>query len=213
MENEAKKSIGSIQLDNEVKPAIKADGVRKADRQTEPGSTHRARKGKKQLSTTRHGMLSRHPREALMKAGANPRELQRIERSLREEFPPKGIIGHIWFDRALSCYWRCSLIALKEKHVFAAENQPVNFKERVEQAEQAFVLAATSGNSKSGDIQPSDFLKNLSIMQRYDAHFFREFCRALSFLLASQGAGDAGLTLLLGKTFGQHKDVSEETND
>ena len=73
--------------------------------------------------------------------------------------------------------------------------------------------ALVSGNSKSGDNQPSDLLKNLSIMQRYDAHFFREFYRALGMLLALQGAGDAGLTLLLGKTFGQHKDVSEETND
>ena len=35
MENEAKKSIGSIQLDNEVKPAIKANGVGGDDRQAE----------------------------------------------------------------------------------------------------------------------------------------------------------------------------------
>jgi hypothetical protein len=212
MENEAKKLIGSTQLDSGVNPAIKVNGVG-GDDHAEASSTHRARKDKTQSATTRHGVLSSHPREALIKAGANRRELQRIERSLREELRPKGIIGQILFDRLLSCLWRCSLIALKEKNVFAAENRPCNFKERLEQADQSLALRILNINSNISDNQPIDLLKNLSITQRYDAHFFREFSRALDMLLALRGGEDAGLTLLLAKTFGQNKDVSGETND
>jgi hypothetical protein len=95
-----------------------------------------------------------------------------------EELRPKGIIGQILFDRLLSGLWRCSLIALKEKNVFAGENRPGNFEERLEQPNQSLVWALVSGNSEPGDNQPSDLLKNLSITQRYDAHFLGIFSGA-----------------------------------
>jgi hypothetical protein len=211
MENEHEKLIGGTPPDSEIKSKTKTDGVSANERQLKRAVTPHARRGKK--NTTGRGILSSNPREALINAGENIQVLGRIERSLREELQPMGTIGQILFDRLLSCLWRCSLIARKEKNVFAAENQPGTFEERFELAKQSRLLALAGGNSKAADNQSGDLLKNLLIMQRYDAHFFREFYRALGMLLALRGAGDAGLILVLAKTFGQNKEISGETND
>jgi hypothetical protein len=211
MANEHNELIGGTRLDSESKSPTKTEGMSANDRQLKRAVTPYARKGKK--TTIGRGILSSNPRQALIDAGENIHELVRIERSLREELQPIGAIAQILFDRLLSCLWRCMLIARKEKNVFAAENQPGTFEERFELAKQAGKLAFVSGNSNPGDNQPAHLLKNLSITQRYDAHVFREFYRALGMLLALRGGGDAGLTLLLAKTFMQNKDVSGETND
>lgn len=184
---------------DEVKCTLKRDGVT----QNEPAPAPYARKRK---NLTGHRILSRHPRQALVSAGENAHALDRIERSLRDELRPTGVIGQIIFDRLLSCVWRCLLIAKKEKTIFVPENQPGTFEERLEQARQSHMLALAAGDSKSGYNQASILLSNLSITQRYDAHYSRELYRALGMLLTLRGAGDTELTLLLAKTFGQNRE-------
>jgi hypothetical protein len=204
MENEHNNVIGGI------KSPSKTDGVSANERQLKPAVTPHARKKTKNLTG---GILSSHPRQALVAAGESIQVLARIERSLRQELQPIGAIAQILFDRLLACLWRCMLIARKEKNVFAAENQPGTYEERFELAKQARMLALAGGNSKSLDNQPADLLKNLAITQRYDGHCFREFFRALGLLLALRGGGDAGLTVVLAKTFGQNKEGSGESHD
>jgi hypothetical protein len=211
MENEHNKLIGGPPPNSEIKSPSKTDGVSANERQLKHAVTPHARKKTKNL--TGRGILSTHPRQSLIDARENIHVLARIERSLRQELQPIGAIAQILFDRLLACLWRSMLIARRERNVFAAENQAATYEERFELAKQARMLALAGGNTKSGDNQHGDLLKNLSITQRYDAHCFREFYRALGMLLALRGGGDAGLTLVLAKTFGQNKEGSGETND
>jgi hypothetical protein len=152
--------------------------------------------------TAGHRILSRHPRQALVKAGENIRLLERIEKALRAELQPTGIIGQIIFDRLLSCLWRCLLAARKEKDVLESEIQHGNFEQRLEKAKESQLLALAAGNAKSLHYQSDDLLQQLSIIQRYDAHYYKEVCRAVGILLALRGAGDAELAVLLNKTLG-----------
>jgi hypothetical protein len=187
--------------DKALKSGVQADaGV------PQSGPAPNARKDKRNVHTTHHGVLSRHPLEALAKSGENIRELRCIERMLRAELQPTGIIGEILFDRAWSSFLRCLLIARAEKNILAAE-EPVTFEERVRRAG---VMAAVTRSHKTCDDQPGEVLRNLSISQRYDCHFSREFFRALGMLLALRSAGNAGLTHLLTKSFAQNKDISVE---
>ena len=153
----------------------------------------RARTDQKQLHITNHNILSRHPLEALVKTGENVRELRRFERALLAEVQPEGIVAQCLFDRCLSSYLKGLLINSAEKNLFEAENRS---------------LALGGGHQND-----SDFFKNLSIIQRYDSHYSREFFKTLAVLLAIRGTGQAGLARVLGKAFAQGKDAVQETDE
>ena len=65
------------------------------------------------------------------------------------------------------------------------------------------------GDHKQRDVTSADALSQVAIVVRYDAHFSREFFRAVGMLLALKAAGDSGLTGQVEKTFGQNKDIYE----
>jgi hypothetical protein len=99
MPNEEEKFIGAPKADDE--PNIPAETVREKTRPVTATPTLQRRNGRK--PATGHGILSRHPRQALINAGSDSQELARIERSLREAVQPDGIIGELLFDRMLAC--------------------------------------------------------------------------------------------------------------
>jgi hypothetical protein len=167
------------------------------------------RKDQNHRHTTRHGVLSRHPLEALVKAGENVRALRGLEKSLRAQFQPKGLIEELMFDRAWSCILHCMLIARAEKRIFAEENQPPDFAERVRRSR---AMAVALGNNKVVD-RSENLLKSLSISQRYDSHYWREFNRAIGTLLLLRKGGLAGATQALGAAFRQNQDSSSEVDD
>jgi hypothetical protein len=196
MQNHDKSLIGGDAVENK---SFTEDGTR-----PEPIPATSTRKDKHQLHVTRHAVLSRHPLEALAGAGENIRELRRLERALRAQLQPRGIIAELLFDRCWSCFLKCLLIARAEKNLFEAENK--SFEERILEAN---TIALAGGQPKND----SDFFKNLSIIQRYDSHYSREFFKTLAMLLAIRGTGQAGLARVLGKAFAQGKDAVEETDE
>jgi hypothetical protein len=148
------------------------------------------RKDRRQLHATHHGVHSRRLYEALAKRGENVRELRRIELALRKELQIKGIFAEIFFDRMWACFLRCLLITIAEKDLFAEGNLAANFEERLKQAN---TLVLATGSSKDG----GGLLNGLSVLQRYDAHNWREFNKALGMLLELRAAGNDGLMCLL----------------
>jgi hypothetical protein len=148
-------------------------------------------------------------RRKIASRGENVRELRLIERSLRSELQPRGTLGDILFDRAWACYLRCLLIAIAEKSLFAVENRPKDFEERLRRANK---MALATGWADAEVNRSFDLLKDLSILQRYDSHYWREFCRALDMLFAERHAG-TGVAHLPSKTFTKNKDTAGETND
>jgi hypothetical protein len=170
----------------------------------------RPRKDKKRLHATRHAVLSRYPLEALARRGVNIRQLRRIERMLRAELKPTGIIAEILFDRAWSSYLRCLLIALAETHLFAPVDSRLNSTRTPQLQELELPTLVWLENNGSLVNLSVDLLKHLSIVQRYDNHFSREFFRAIDMLIAMRSGGEAGLTRQIEKTLGQIKDIYED---
>ena len=208
--NKIENNIDGELPDTEVKSATKTDGTKEDNGPLPSKPVARTRRDKQKLHTTRHGVQSRRLYEALASRGENVRELRLIERSLRSELQPRGILGDILFDRAWACYLRCLLIAIAEKNLFAVENQPEDFEERLRRANQ---MALATGRSDAEVNQSFDLLKDLSVLQRYDSHYWREFCRALDMLFVERHAGGTGVVLLPSKTFPKNKDTAGETND
>jgi hypothetical protein len=83
-------------------------------------------------------------------------------------------------------------------------------------------VACSSIDSSSGTKSPlpvdnqkmiTIFLKNLSIIQRYESHHSRQFFKTLAILLALRGTGQAGLARVFRKAFAQgKKDSTKETD-
>ena len=179
MENDEKDSS------NPVLPDADGEGAtQKVAGNQKMGAAEKAlpRKDKTGLHATRHGVLSRHPLESLVKSGENLRALRRLEKSLRDHFRPRGALEQILFDRAWSSLLHCLLVARAEKRIFAEENQPVGFDERVRRTR---TLMLATGNNRLIE-RPEDVLASLSIVQRYDAHYWHQFNRALEMLLESR---------------------------
>ena len=195
--------VGGDVLDIGVTSAKKNNG---ATENTDSNSMPKrgARTDQNQLHITHHNILSRHPLEALVKAGENSRELRRFERALLAEVQPQGIVAQCLFDRCLSSHLKGLLINRAEKHLFDAENK--SFEERLREANKMVLAGGQPQNE-------SDFYKNLSITQRYESHHCRQFFRTLAMLLAIRGTGQAGLARVLGKAFAQGKDATEETDE
>jgi hypothetical protein len=163
-----------------------ADGFSEPDR-----PQRRARTDKGKLHARHHGVLSRNPLTALIGLGENPRHLQKIKKMLRAELKPIGILGEILFDRAWSSYLRCLLIARTEAHLFMPVDQgDSKGMPQLKEMELPTLIfpEPCATNYRFSD----DLMKRLETALRYDAHYAREFYRAVAMLIASQSGGLAG---------------------
>jgi hypothetical protein len=163
-----------------------------------------SRKDKNRLHTTRHGVLSRYPLEALASLGENTRNLRRIARKFREELKPSGILANTLFDRFFSSYLRCLLAARAEAATFAPIDQPAgeprHFVSLKERDVPTLVIEDSSGAGEAH--LPADLLRQLALAARYDAHFSKEMYRALALLLVLRNGGEAALDQCVGKILG-----------
>jgi hypothetical protein len=143
MENDEKGSTGPAlpgKLDDDGATEKVVTGNKKI---ASPERAH-PRKDKNQLHATRHGILSRYPLESLVDSGEKLRALRGLEKSLRDQFQPRGALEQILFDRAWSSLLHCLLVARAEKRIFAEANQPRGFDERVRRTRA--VMVATGNN-------------------------------------------------------------------
>ena len=137
-------------------------------------------------------MLSRNPLKALIFLGENPRHLQKIKKMLRAELKPIGIVGEILFDRAWSSYLRCLLIARAEAHLFIPVDQG-DSNRMPELTEMELPTLIFPEPSATNFPFYDELMEHLEIILRYDAHYAREFYRAVALLIALQSGGIAGL--------------------
>ena len=182
MESDEKGSTHPASPDN--KPGDEGAAEKVVTGNQKIGSAKKAhpRKDKNQLHATRHGILARYPLESLLDSGENLRALRGLEKSLRDQFQPRGAFEQILFDRAWSSLLHCLLIARAEKRIFADENQPTGFDERVRRTR---ALIQATGNTKVVE-RPENFLATLSVVQRYDGYYWSQFNLALKMLLESR---------------------------
>jgi hypothetical protein len=168
------------------------EGVSRTECPERPPRAPRARKDKGSLHARHHGVLSRNPMQALIRLGENPRELLKIEKMLREELKPTGIVGKILFDRAWSSFLRCLLIARTEARLFMAVSQ--NDSDQMPELkvmELPTLVWSEAGATNYGF--SDDLMKHLETALRYDAHYAREFYRAVGLLVGMQTGGLTGL--------------------
>lgn len=167
-----------------------------------PKRAPRNRTDKARLHATKHGILARPLYEALVGRGENVRQLREIENALREELQPVGIIAELLFDRAWSSYLRCLLIVRTEARVLTPE-QPTDF---------SFVPGLPKIDTAPFCFDDITFshLQHLALVQRYDAHFSKDFFRFVALLLAMRDGGKAGLSKQFEKSFGKNRDQPEE---
>jgi hypothetical protein len=164
----------------------------------------RARKDKAGLHATKHGILARPLLEALARRGENIRQLRVIERMLREKLQRDGILAELLFDRAWSSFLRCVLIARTEARVLTSQGPPSDL---------SFIpnLPKLPKSDFSFDDISVLRLQQIALIQRYDAHFSRDFHRTVGLLMGMRHGGNAGLTKQLEKSYGKDKeDLSEE---
>lgn len=163
----------------------------------------RPRKDKATFHTTKHGILARPLLEALAHRGENIRQLRVIERSLREKLQIDGILAELLFDRAWSSFLRCLLIARTEARALTSQGPPSDL---------SFIpnLPKLPKSDFSLDDISIRRLQEIAIVQRYDAHFSRDFYRTLGLLMAMLHGGNAGLTKQLEKSYGKSKEYPTE---
>ena len=108
------------------------------------------------------------------------------------------------FDRMWSSFLRCLLIVRSEARVLTVDRPPkfleIDFPGLPKQEKPSF----------SFDDLSLPRLQFLALVQRYDAHFSKDFLRAMGLLIAMRDGGKAGLTRQLEKTFGKNKDDASE---
>lgn len=175
------------------------------------GSRQRGRTDRKRFHAIRHGVLSRHPLAALAHAGENIRQLRGIERKLRAELNPQGIVAEILFDRAWSSFLRCLLIARTEGELVTPIEKLMGRPSPPRLQQGPMPTLVFSEPVAATDLH-SDLITHLGTVVRYDAHFSREFYRAVGLLLAMRSGGDSGLTGMLVKTAGANKEFLEDPN-
>jgi hypothetical protein len=167
------------------------EGASRTDCPERPPRAPRERKDKGGLHARNHGVLSRNPLEALIRLGENPRELIKIEKMLRAELKPTGAFGKILFDRAWSSFLRCLLIARTEARLFMPVDQESDRMPELKEAELPTLVWSEAGATNCGF--SDDLMKHLETALRYDAHYAREFYRAVGLLVGMQTGGLTGL--------------------
>jgi hypothetical protein len=168
------------------------DGVSESDRPRRRRRATRARTDKGTLHAGHYGVQSRDPLAALIRLGANRRQLLKIKKKLRAELKPTGILGDILLDRAWSSYLRCLLIARVEADLFVSVDQ--DDSDRMPELKDMDL--PTLVFSKAGPTNYSfsdDLMKHLETALRYDGHYARQFWWSVGSLIAMQNGGLAGL--------------------
>jgi hypothetical protein len=188
-------------------------GTNSADDHHLPQSAPSARADKKRLHTVRHGVLSKHPLEALAHRGENVRQLREDERRLWAELKPAGILGKMVFDKAWSAHLRCALIGSIERQLITRSRDSADAGHgRLSMRVDLQPTLVYEHDEPQDDLNP-DLMRQVAVIQRYHAHFSREFYRAVGLLLTLRNAGQTGLTHQLEKTFGQKNTFPEDDDD
>jgi hypothetical protein len=151
-----------------------------------------ARADSKRFHIRRHGILSRNALEALVARGENIREFRKIEKLLRAELKPQGPLGELLFDRMWSSYLRCLLIGRTETNLFHGDDAPDSEPLPQLKAGDLPTLVWPEPGMSRVDFSPG-LAKGLETVLRYDAHFSREFYRAVGLLLSMQDGGSKGI--------------------
>lgn len=105
---------------------------------------------------------------------------------------------------------RCTLVTNAERAIFIAEDQGPGFDIRLKQAS---LIAIATNSTNVGGPQAVNLLDYISIFQRYETHYRREFNRDLGALLALRDGGPKALAHFLNRTGRQNKDNSGDSND
>lgn len=187
-----------VMAQNETPAPARPGKVSAGDAASESDCPHRStratrpRKDQGKLHARHHGVLSRNPLEALIRLGENPRHLRKIKRMLRAELKPVGIVGEILFDRVWSSYLRCLLIARVEVHLFMPVDRGDSGRmPELKKMELPTLVFPEPGAPIYGF--SDDLMKNLETALRYDAHYAREFYRAVGLLISLRSGGVTGL--------------------
>ncbi len=185
---------------------VEARGPGKETKRKQP---KRARADKSRLHGTRHGMLSKSSLQSLADRGENIRQLRRIERLMRADLRPIGIVGELLFDRLFSSYLRCVLIARVEAEFLSPIDKNGTSVETLALHEGEVPALVYSGPSEPLSCFSSALAADLAVVRKYDSHFSREFYRALGLLLVAKNEGLGGLTRQIGKAFPQNRGSRE----
>jgi hypothetical protein len=174
-----------------------------------PGS---ARKDKGAIHNTHHGVLSRHPLQALVKLDENPKRLRQIESNFHAELQPSGPVGNMLFDKMFSSYLRSILAAKLEARALASIDRQTPKAGRRQahiSAEEQPALVIEDMAEQDLQTVPDDLYSQLALVQKYDGHYSCEMFRSLGLLLALKNTGEAGLAKCIGKSCGANKDLLE----
>ena len=175
------------------------------------GDGTRVRRDKGRLHAVRHGVLARHPLEALRHLGEDCKVLRRLERRFRAELKPRGVIADLLFDRFWCAYLRCLMAARVEASAFLARNPDAGTAAvrapALIQADRPTLVVPDEQQVKTAcQILAPDVLQQLLLVQRYDRHFAREMFQALALLLELRGSGQPGLEQSLARMVGISKE-------
>jgi len=187
----------------------------------EEPSPHCVDQGKKakrrdvgRLHTMRHGVLSRHPLDALRRLGEDVKALRRLEKRLWAALKPEGVVKQFIFDRFWSSHLRSLLAVRIEAMVIATlaqpADQPIGGPSLVERETPTLVYSEANDYRSLGGDHFALALENLSLIQRYDAHVCKEEFRALALLLASLGDGEKRLAQAVAQLLGINRAGSED---
>lgn len=179
-----------------------------AERSPEPSQKARARspkarKDKQRLHVMRHAVLSQFPLQALARLGENVRPLRRMERQLRAELKPSGMLGDMLFDRGWSSYLRCLLAARAEETAMLPNLHGRDLPAQTPRIEEGEIPILMFESSETMEQNLSPYLfRQLLLVQRYDSHFSREAFRCFGLLLLLKNGGEAGLQQFIEKALG-----------
>jgi hypothetical protein len=202
------KQPSSAAPNNENTAAMPKDFAGDPQDQSKNGA--RRRKDENRLHAPKHRILSRNLLQALADRGENIREWQRTIRAYHVELQIQDQIGEMIFDRMCCSLMRCTLVTHAERTIFIAEDQGPGFDTRLKQAS---LIALATNSVNVGGPQAVNLLNYLSILQRYEAFYRREFNRDLGALLALRDGGPTALADFLNGIGRQKRDKSGESND
>ena len=160
-----------------------------------------------------HGLLSRHPLQALCRLGENPKRLRRLEKQLRAALMPDGVIGELVFDKFWSSHLRSLLAVRIEAMVVETLAQPVDRRtdmpSLLERETPTLLYSQAHDHRFPSEERFAGVLEGLCLIQRYDAHVRKEEFRALALLLASVGDGEEGLARAVAQILGVNREGVE----
>lgn len=160
----------------------------------------KARKDKKHLHATHHGILSRYPLEALERLGVNLRSLRRLERQLWAELKPPGSVGMILFDRHWFSYLHC-LIAAEHGASILAGKLSDHLTHSVRGEADAPVVVWEKKEA-SETVLSNDLFQQMVLVQKYDRYYGREMLRTLGMLLILRDGGTTSLAQCVARMVG-----------